>query len=355
MGIHSGLQNPITKMQSGRYPFLYNNIMDHRDSQYQPECTGCSDWCCSMTYDDLDQYIKDKSCAVWIPPCYWVWKHFYISVEPITQFAEDHHVTYTLQVDQKRDYRLLQPDHNSVNSFERDNWDYDFFYSISAEPESMRWRVVVTEGEGVLVTIRNHRCPLQATWVKEVWCDADYFDRPWMCDLEIPTRAAHPGDNAFFVSVYGKNATYSIAFWRGRENCHDFTGSGRTEGLDFCAGLVPYATWRWDSYATLDHEASCFFEDLYQHFRVQPCYTGVTPECNATLAAFACYESFRRCDAQACTGNPAFATISSVDHAFLGDEPDLLLFKSSPSSSSASSLSFSALFAVLVMAIALIL
>ena len=396
--IHSGLQNPITKMQSGRYPFLYNNIMDHRDSQYQPECTGCSDWCCSMTFDDLDQYIKDKSCAVWIPPCYWVWKHFYISVEPITQFAEDHHVTYTLQVDQKRDYRLLQPDHNSVNSFERDNWDYDFFYSISAEPESMRWRVVVTEGEGVLVTIRNHRCPLQATWVKEVWCDADYFDRPWMCDLEIPTRAAHPGDNAFFVSVYGKNATYSIAFWRGRENCHDFTGSGRTEGLDFCAGLVPYATWRWDSYATLDHEASCFFEDLYQHFRVQPCYTGVTPECNATLAAFACYESFRRCDAQGfytgtcrqsceavvyecanwfetvdlehynctssryldgnaqtCTGNPAFATISSVDHAFLGDEPDLLLFKSSPSSSSASSLSFSALFAVLVMAIALIL
>merc|ERR1712154_444228 len=47
-----------------------------------------------------------------------------------------------------------------------------------------------------------------------------------------------------------------------------------------------------------DQEAHCFFEELYEHFRVQPCYTGVTPECNATLQAFACYESFKRCDEQ---------------------------------------------------------
>eukprot|EP00339_Tiarina_fusa_P012776 CAMPEP_0117025160 /NCGR_PEP_ID=MMETSP0472-20121206/18612_1 /TAXON_ID=693140 ORGANISM="Tiarina fusus, Strain LIS" /NCGR_SAMPLE_ID=MMETSP0472 /ASSEMBLY_ACC=CAM_ASM_000603 /LENGTH=3343 /DNA_ID=CAMNT_0004731795 /DNA_START=70 /DNA_END=10101 /DNA_ORIENTATION=+ len=381
---HDGLITPADKMQSGRYPFIYQNIMDHRESALQPECTGCADLCCQMTFDDLDQYIKDKSCAIWVPSCYWIWADFYIAVEPIQQFAEDHHITYSLEVDQTRDFRLLQPDHHSVNSFENDNWDYDFFYSISSEPQSMRWRVVVTEGEGVLVTIRNHRCPRQATWVKEVWCDADYFDRPWMCDLEIPTRAAHPGDNAFFVAVYGKNATYSIAFWRGRENCHDFTGSGRTEGLDFCAGLVPYATWRWDSYHNLDQEANCFFEELYQHFRVQPCYTGVTPECNATLQAFACHESFRRCDAegfytgtcrdsceavvyecanwfetvdlehynctssryldgnaQTCTGSPAFAHIDPATQHFLGNDPNLLLFKSSPSSSPASALSVS--------------
>merc|ERR1712100_597805 len=121
-------------------------------------------------------------------------------VTPIGQYAYDHVIDYTLELDQTRDYILLQPDHNSVNSFENDNWDYDFFYSISAEPESMRWRVVGTEGEGVLVTVRNHRCPRQATWAKSVWCDAAYFDRPWMCDIEIPTRAAHPGDNAYFVS-----------------------------------------------------------------------------------------------------------------------------------------------------------
>jgi len=122
----------------------------------------------------------------------------------------------------------------------------------------MRWRVVVTDGEGVLVTVRNHRCPLQASWTKEIWCDAAYFDRPWMCDIEIPTRAEHPGSNAFFLSVYGKNATYSLGNWVGRENCHDFIGSGRSDGLDFCAGLVPYATWRWDNYLNLDNEANCF-------------------------------------------------------------------------------------------------
>jgi hypothetical protein len=193
-----------------------------------------------------------------------------------------------------------------------------------------------------------------------------------MCDLEIPTRAAHPGDNAYFVSVNGKNATYSIAFWRGRENCHVFTGSGRNEGLDFCAGLVPYGTWRWDDYHHLDQEAHCFFEELYEHFRVQPCYTGVTPECNATLQAFACYESFKRCDEQGfytgtcrdecagvtyecannfetvdlehyncssaryvdgysetCTGGRAFNTLDA-NRQFFGNEPDLLLFESSP-------------------------
>lgn len=386
---HYGLLIPEWKMQSGRFPFLYNNIMDHRDSEYEPlgTCTGCGDLCCSMdNFDDLDIYRRDKSCAIWVPSCYFIWKDFYIMVTPIGQYAYDHVIDYTLELDQTRDYILLQPDHNSVNSFENDNWDYDFFYSISAEPESMRWRVVVTEGEGVLVTVRNHRCPRQATWAKSVWCDAAYFDRPWMCDIEIPTRAAHPGDNAYFVSVYGKNATYSIAFWRGRENCHAFTGSGRNEGLDFCAGLVPYNTWRWDHYSTLDHEASCFFEQLYEHFRVQPCYTGVTPECNATLAAFACYESFHRCDeqgfytgtcreaceavtyecanlfetvdlekydctssryldgnAQTCTGNPAYANLEA-DHLFLAGEQDpiVLLYESSSASSMSVSIILSA-------------
>eukprot|EP01023_Acetabularia_acetabulum_P059985 TRINITY_DN7209_c0_g1_i3.p1 TRINITY_DN7209_c0_g1~~TRINITY_DN7209_c0_g1_i3.p1 ORF type:complete len:561 (+),score=42.50 TRINITY_DN7209_c0_g1_i3:197-1684(+) len=293
---HYGLFLPDQKMQSGRYPFLFNNVLDHRESVYDDNCLGCGDLCCTMNYDDLDIYNRDKSCAIWVPSCYFVWKDFYIMVQPELQYSEDHHITYELQVDQTRDYVLLQPNHNSVNSFDNDNWDYDFFYSISAEPESMRWRVVVTEGEGVLVTVRNHRCPRQATWAKTVWCDAAYFDRPWMCDIEIPTMSAHPGTKHFFLSVYGKNATYSLGNWVGRENCHAFVGSGRNDGLDFCAGLLPYAVWRWDNYINLDNEANCFFEELYLHFRCQGCWQGVTPECNATLQAYACYESFHRCD-----------------------------------------------------------
>merc|ERR1712137_640969 len=367
-----GPLDPEHRMQSGRFPWTYNQLMDNnRTSRFQAGCDGCADFCGEMDYD-YNIYGEDKSLAIWIPSCYFIWADFYIAVEPLYQPFMDHSVSYTLEVEQTRDFVLLQPDHHRVGRFENDNWDYDFYYSISAEPQSMRWRVVVTEGEGVLVTVRNHRCPLQSTWTKQVWCDADYFDRPWMCDLEIPTRAAHPGDNAYFVSVNGKNATYSIAFWRGRENCHVFTGSGRNEGLDFCAGLVPYGTWRWDDYHHLDQEAHCFFEELYEHFRVQPCYTGVTPECNATLQAFACYESFRRCDEQGfytgtcrdecagvtyecannfetvdlehyncssaryvdgysetCTGGRAFNTLDA-NRQFFGNEPDLLLFESSP-------------------------
>jgi hypothetical protein len=314
-------------------------------------------------------------------------------VEPVQQFYEDHPVTYDLFVKNTRDYILLQPDTFRPGSFNDDNWDYDFYYSISPEPQSMRWRVVVTEGEGVLVTVRNHRCPLQADYVKEVWCDAAYFDRPWMCDIEIPTRAAHPGNNAYFVAVYGKNATYSIAFWRGRENCHDFTGAGRNDGLDFCAGLVPYTTWRWDNYQNLDNEAHCLFEQLYDHFRVQPCWSGVSQECNSTLQSFACFESFHRCDAQGffvgtcrdaceavvyecanwfesvnleqynctssryldsrseiCTGNNDYSSFDFTHTNFLGDVPQVLLYNSNNGSSLVASLLLiaAALFAILV-------
>merc|ERR1712137_1355261 len=55
---HDGLLSPANKMQSGRFPFIYQNVMDHRESEYQPECLGCSDFCCSMTFDDLDQYTR---------------------------------------------------------------------------------------------------------------------------------------------------------------------------------------------------------------------------------------------------------------------------------------------------------
>jgi len=242
--------------------------------------------------------------------------------------------------------------------------------------------VVVTSGEGVTVTVHDHRCPLQSECTREIWCDADYYaqDRAWTCDIEIPSRAAHTGKLNYFIAVSGKNATYSIAFWRGRENCHDFTGSGRNEGLEFCAGLVPYSTWRWDNYQNLDSQAECFFEQLYSHFQVQPCWSGVSAECNSTLQAFACYESFHRCDAQGfqvgtcrdaceaveyecvnrfesvdleifecdshryldnraeiCTGGEDFSNFDIEHEKFLGDVPDVILFKSSPSLGTASS------------------
>ena len=382
------------EIQSGRRPDNYQRILDPHNSLLAPDATGCADYQCDS--GDLE------SCALFIPSCYWDikdWVMFFVSVEVISQDYQDHPVTYDLTVDQYHDFTLIQPNTNRVGQFDG-NFSYDFYWSLQAEVESARWRVVVTDGEGVHVTVRNHRCPEQATWEKEIWCDADYFDQPWMCDIEIPTECAHPGDDAFFLEVGGSNATYSIAYWRGRENCHDFTGTGRSDGLDFCAGLVPYATWRWDDYSHLDDEAHCFFNELYEHFRVQPCWSGVTPECNATLQRFACYESFRRCDENGfyvgtcqkaceavvyecvnhfesvdlehynctsdryiderfdtCTGSDLFESFSGNSVNFLGN-PDLLLFSPSPSdakefSSSASTLTASTLLAVVTSLIAL--
>jgi len=147
------------------------------------------------------------------------------------------------------------------------------------------------------VYVRDNACPTCAQWHRQIWCSAEYATEPWLCNIEIPTRLAHPGPNVrtFYISVYGKNATYAIAYTRGLDNCHDFTGSGSNEGLAFCSGL-PYTTWINSNYAALDNEANCLFNQLYQKFRVQPCWSGVTSECNDTLRRFACYETFPRCD-----------------------------------------------------------
>jgi len=394
----NGLIDPESHIQWGNRPFTYQAIFDSASSPYQAECDGNSDYCCSTSFDAGSQYRLDKSCAVWLPSCYFIWAEYYIAVEADTQFYQNQEVTYELTAYNTRDYVLLQTNTHRVSSFLDDNWNYDFYYSISPYPQSMRWRVVVSEGEGVLVTVRNHRCPHQADWVKEVWCDADYFDRPWMCDIEIVTEVAHPGEDAYFVSVQGKNATYSIAFYRGRENCHEFSGTGRNEGLDFCAGMVPYATWRWDNYVNLDHQAHCLFEQLYDHFKVQPCWSGVSRECNSTLQQFACYESFHACDEygfavgtcrdaceavvyecvnwfesvdlehynctsnryldqsyQTCTGNSDFMTFDQLSQEFLQEDPNLLLFKSSPSGthSSASTLVYSVLVTILALVLLL--
>lgn len=286
-------------MRSGHFPYNMQYLYNFADSDINPMCSGCSDFCASMdySYDGPSQFSNDQSLALFIPSCYFTLSaELFVAVYPISEMQEQVPVSYDLTVSQYVDYLLLQPNTNRLGEMTNGNWEYHFYRSLQAEIQSARWRVVVTEGEGVLVTVRNNRCPMQATWTREIWCDSKYFSNKWECDIEIPTAAAHPGDNAFFITVYGKNASYSIAYWRGRENCHDFFNDGYSEGLDFCAGLVPYTTWRWDDYSILDNEARCFFEELYGHFKVQPCWSGVTTDCNTTLQRFACYESFRRCD-----------------------------------------------------------
>lgn len=297
----TGELNALTKdfilpgnIQSGRRPYTLQPTIDLRTS-YFSNCEGSdgsADYCVLLT-DDLS-----TSGAIWLPSCYFDQAYsLYISVKASYQFNQLTPVTFDLSVNQYHDFVLLPPNIGVDNSMSDGNWEYHFYKTIQPHEQSAVWRVVVAQGDGVLVTVRNNRCPLQATWERELWCDARSFGHNYVCDIEIPTEASHPGDNAFFISVYGNNATYTIAYWRGLENCHVFTHDGLPEGLSFCSGIVDYPTWRYDDYAALDAEASCFFEELYNHFRVQPCWSGVSVDCNATLQQFACYESFRACDA----------------------------------------------------------
>jgi len=192
----------------------------------------------------------------------------------------------------------LTPNEFVAAQMSNNNWEYQFYQIQQPTVSSIRLRVQIASGAGVEISLTDSPCLANVTYSQIRLCEAQTPNVPFWCDIDIPTRAAHPGvgHTDFFVAVYGSNVTYAITYYEGRENCHKFPGLGTNEGLDFCAGLIPYSTWRWTNYTNLDNEASCLFEELYNHFRVQPCWTGVTGECNFTLQRFACYESFHRCD-----------------------------------------------------------
>jgi len=250
--------------------------------------SGCADLSCTSA---------DGSCAITITPCTWGSASYYLAVAATSQDAADVPITYDLVLNEYSEYTEITPNSNKVDSFDG-NFANHYYAGITDGQQSIRFRTEVINGEGVLVTVRNHQCPDKATWIREVYCSGRYFDSKFQCDIDVSTRAQHPGSltTTFFATVTGSNATYSISFFAGRQNCHDFSGTGAREGLNFCQSLVPYSTYRWEDYSKRDSAAQCLFNELYDHFRVQPCWSGVTHECNATLQRFACYENFHRCD-----------------------------------------------------------
>lgn len=283
--------------QAGSRPNTWQRIMDDDDGQVIP---GSWDWWCDAEYVDgvEEEHQTNRGCNIVIRSCDWSDAPYYIVVEARRQDYQDSPISFDLIADDYVDFRLLAPDTPQSERFTDDNNESHFYAAQQSEEESVRIRTQVTSGEAVTVTVSDSRCPELQTWSRSQWCHADFNNDAYLCDIEIPTRAAHPGRTVrtFYITVTGKNATYSIAYWRQRQNCHEFKGDGSQDGLDFCAGLVPYTVWRWNHYETLDREAHGTFLQLYDHFRVQPCWSGVTRECNQTLQRFACYESFKRCD-----------------------------------------------------------
>jgi hypothetical protein len=259
---------------------------------------------------DTRNFYSDaaNSAQIWVDSCTWAYGDFYAAVtfaatvEDTARTVSDQTylnvpLTFDIYATEYADWVALSHDTEVTATYAPVNGIQSRFYSVASGVKSLVVRTKITAGQGVMVDVYDSPCPSTATYHRALHCTIDSFDG--LCDVEIPTVAAHPSiaSNAtFYIVVTGNNATFHTRAYVGRENCHDFSEGGRADSLSFCAALIPHAVWRWSDYTRLDREARGFFENLYDHFRVQPCWSGVTPECNATLARFACYESFPRCD-----------------------------------------------------------
>lgn len=247
------------------------------------------------------------SASVWVDSCTWAFGDFYVAVglsqaqddarTVYTQSYFNNPVTFNIAATEYADWHALGHDEEVSDTFVPSAGVQSRYYSIFTGTKSLVWRTAVTANDSVTIDIYNSPCASTATYRRSLLCRSSA--PTGLCDIEIPTAASHPGLSAtttFYVVITGSNATFHSRAYVGRENCHDFVDGGRPDKLQFCAALLPYSVWRWSDYTRLDDEAAGFFTELYDHFRVQPCWSGVTPECNATLQRFACYESFHRCD-----------------------------------------------------------
>jgi hypothetical protein len=166
------------------------------------------------------------------------------------------------------------------------------FYSITTQTmQSITVRVTPTNADVQVSTmVQDNQCDgvlyVEYRWTKN--CVPGQY-----CDIEIPTRAAHPekGRLTFYIMVSGNRANYSIIWWAGSQNCEvPQLGAG-----SFCGDIVNYPSWKWDNWQQLDVQARGIFEQLYLDFHYSrdfSCYVN----CNTSLRLYACHQSFRMCD-----------------------------------------------------------
>jgi hypothetical protein len=153
--------------------------------------------------------------------------------------------------------------------------------------------------DGVFVTLSTDPCFAEGAGnvLKNIWCAAEYDE--WICELQLPTAAEHPGVTTFYLDVYGRQSGFSVEYQTGLNNCEVPAASA----IPFCASVVDYPVWSVENPTLYDDEAGCFYESLVAAFsRLDGeycdtvCWTGTSAACRETLAAFACYESFPPCD-----------------------------------------------------------
>jgi hypothetical protein len=173
-----------------------------------------------------------------------------------------------------------------------ENREARFYSFTTSSMQSATVRVTPTLVDGqVSITVQDNECDT-ATYTEYMWtknCVPGQY-----CDIEIPTRAAHPekGRNTFYVIVKANRANFTVTWWGGLQNC----GTPPFTATSFCGtDVVNYATWNWNNWQALDQAARGLFEKLYLDFHYSrdfPCYVN----CNTSLRQYACHETFRLCD-----------------------------------------------------------
>jgi len=216
--------------ESGSRPYTTQQILNAFDDCngtlciFTP-CNGCSDACCETgpyVGLGLPDRATETACAVFVEPCQWSVGSVYIVVEALTQFQQTVPITYSLIANEYRAPLQLTPNEFVAAQATNNNWEYQFYQIQQPTVTSLRVRVQVAAGTGVLVTLTDASCSSNVTYTQQTWCEYQQPNVPFACDIDIPTRASHPGagHTNFYISVYGANATYAITYYEGRENCH---------------------------------------------------------------------------------------------------------------------------------------
>ena len=199
-------------------------------------------------------------------------------------------------------------------------WEDTHLYQISL-PGGYSTGVVIDVGETgsrVKVEIRPGECStagdtsatagsLYMESIAELECRSgrcvNSFDRP-----HATISSLSSGTSVYNVLVRGANTNYTLTVGVGGGNCAVLP-------TKFCPSRS--YTWQWADAEAKSDGAEVLFEKLYCAYREcdATCKRDVTPQCNATLQAFACATAYPACDGLGLLAPPCQALCTDVTDA----------------------------------------
>jgi len=257
-------------------------------------------------------------------------QNYYLTVSAVEQY-DQRPVRYQLIVEEYEPVRMVHTELTEIQQFEEPSSDatasrqtsvinaygnVDHFHYTLVQPTDKSLVLEIhVEGDapqsGVWVEVSDQSCHYHDYWYQSIYCAAEY--ESWVCEVQIPRRYDLPfrtgsdfqglqeqdEGHQLNIHVYAMHGSFQMRYYEGVDETCVTPG----EGINFCAGFVPFPVWRWHHISQLDHEAECFYDNLYWAFYQPTCFddhdtcdTGISFECDQELKRFACFESFPPCD-----------------------------------------------------------